>query len=87
MNLEQIMTQLIGADFRFELLIRAIVEVLASKKNADGTPLLTHDEISVKAEELKNKALEQAKIAKPSSGIILPGGGELPPGVTPPSGV
>lgn len=85
MNIEQILTQLMGANFRFELLIRAIVEVLATKKNIDGTPLLTHEEVNAKAEELKNKAIEQAKIAKPS-GIILPDG-TLPAGTTPPPSV
>ena len=85
MNIEQILQQLIGSDFRFEVLIRAIVEVLATKKNPDGTPLITAEEVSAKAEELRQKAIEQSKIAKPS-GIIVPGA-SLGPGMTPPPGV
>ena len=67
---------LMAANFRFEVLIRGIIDVLASKTGPDGKPLLSVEEVSQAAEILKKEAMEKSKIARPvTSGIIIPGGG------------
>lgn len=63
---------LVASNFRFEVLIRGIIDVLASKKDAEGKPLLSVEEVSAAAELLKKRAMEQAKLIKPDNGIILP---------------
>ena len=70
MNLEAILQGLIEANVRYELLIRALIDVMETKKNADGTPLITKEEISARAEELRQGLIERTRIAKPS--LIIP---------------
>lgn len=67
---------LMAANFRFEVLIRGIIDVLGKKTGPDGKPLLSVEEVAQAAEILKKEAMEKSKIARPvnNSGIILPGG-------------
>lgn len=71
-ELLQALQALFNQDLRYEVLIRALVDTLATKKNADGTPFLTVEEVSIRAESIKKELIEAAR--KPS--IIVP-----PPGV------
>ncbi len=52
---------LFNQDLRYEVLIRALVDVLATKKNADGTPFLTVEEINARAEAVKAEMIEAAR--------------------------
>jgi len=70
--LAEIVRAFAESDFRHEILIATLLEILLEKKNADGTPFITREELDKKANEIKNKAVEQSKIAKPSN-IIIPG--------------
>lgn len=67
-ELLQALQVLFNQDLRYEVLIRALVETVASKKNADGTPFLTVEEINTRAEAIKKEMIEAAR--KPS--IIVP---------------
>lgn len=67
-ELLQALQVLFNQDLRYEVIIRALVETLASKKNADGTPFLTVEEINTRAEAIKTEMIEAAR--KPS--IIVP---------------
>ena len=48
---------LIQNNLRYEVLIRAIAEVLGTKKQADGTPLMTVDELNASAENIKKQII------------------------------
>lgn len=67
---------LMAANFRFEVLIRGMIDVLAKKTGSDGKPLLSVEEVSQAAEILKKEAMEKSRIARPVNpgSIILPGG-------------
>jgi len=77
MNLEEILQQLIQANFRIELLMNSMLDVLEKKKLPDGTALITKEEVSARAEEIKKEVMEKARIAKPS--LIMPPGLGQPP--------
>jgi len=72
-NVEALLQELIKADFRFEVLIRSIIKVLSEKKGADGKPIITRDEVNAMSKEIRDEIIKQSKIAKPKSGIIVPG--------------
>ena len=67
-ELLQALQALFNQDLRYEVLIRALVDTLATKKNADGTPFLTIDEVNARAEVIKAELIEASR--KPS--IIVP---------------
>jgi len=69
-EMAQIVQAFATADFRFEILIAAIIETLLEKKDVAGQPFLTREELDKKAEEIKNKLLEEAR---KQSNIIIPG--------------
>jgi len=71
--LAQMMQAFASADLRHEVLITAILDVLTSKKDEKGEPIVTREEIEEKAVEIQNKIIQETKIAKPNKpGIILP---------------
>jgi hypothetical protein len=67
-ELQQALQALFNQDLRYEVIIRAMVDVLVSKKNADGTPFLTIDEVNKRAEQIKTELIEASR--KPQ--IIVP---------------
>jgi hypothetical protein len=73
MNLEEILQQLMQSNFRYEILINSIIDCLEKKTMQDGHPVLTKEEISVRAEEIKKEIIEKARIARPQPGLIIPG--------------
>jgi len=48
---------LIQNNLRYEVLIRAIVEVLGKKNQTDGTPFLTVEELNAAAEDIKKQII------------------------------
>lgn len=48
---------LIQNNLRYEVLIRAIVEVLGKKTQPDGTSLITVEELNVAAEDIKKQII------------------------------
>jgi hypothetical protein len=52
---------LIQNNLRYEVLIRAVVNVLEKKKQADGTPLLTIEELNSTAEDIKKQIIASSQ--------------------------
>lgn len=48
---------LIQNNLRYEVLIRAVVEVLGTKKQADGSTLMTVEELNTTAENIKKQII------------------------------
>lgn len=74
-SIEDMLQTLFQQDLRFEVIIRALVGVMADKKNADGTPLLTVEEVNARAEQIKAELIEQARkpqIIVPSTAVAEP---------------
>ena len=68
---------LIQNNLRYEVLIRAIVEVLGKKNQADGTPLLSIDELNAAAEDIKKQIIASGQAqaeaaAKAAAGVKEP---------------
>lgn len=72
MGIEQILEDLLRANFRSEVLLAAIIDVLSKKTLADGAPLLTREEVTAAAEKLKDQLIQESKarLAKPN--IVVP---------------
>lgn len=73
---------LIQNNLRYEVLIRAVVNVLEKKKQTDGTPLLTIEELNTTAEDIKKQiiasAQAQAEAAKAAT-PVTPAPAVVPP--------
>ena len=70
--LAQMLQVFATADLRHEVLITAMLDILTTKKNDKGEPLITRKEIEERAAEIQKQLLEESKIAKPNTDIILP---------------
>lgn len=67
-NLENVLTELLKANLRNEILMTVVIDTLASKKQADGSPLVTREEIMQAAEKFQEELKKEASKAS----IILP---------------
>lgn len=75
MNQEELLNALqvlFNQDLRYEVLIRTVVEILSTKKNADGSPLLTLEEFNTRAEAIKAEMIKSAREAAAKPAIIVP---------------
>ena len=68
-----LMSMLASNDIRFEITMNAIIELLEGKKLPDGTLLFTKDEVEKKIVEVHDRTMKAMSIAKPESGLIIPG--------------
>jgi hypothetical protein len=77
-SISHVVNELMNADLRTELALEAIIQLLNIKKLPDGTPLFAEKEIENKIIELRDKYIENMKIARVPSGLIVPGSSGLP---------
>jgi uncharacterized protein YkwD len=74
---------LIQNNLRYEVLIRAVVNVLEKKKQTDGTPLITIEELNTTAEDIKKQiiasAQAQAEAAAKAATPVTPAPAVVPP--------
>ena len=76
-NIGQVINGLMNTDFRLEVTLEALIELLQSKKNPDGTAMFANKEIENKVIEIRDRALAEMQLTKPSSSLIVPGGSGL----------
>ena len=73
LDIGQAMSNLVQNDIYFEMTLYAIVEILKSKKDKDGNPILTTDELEAKAKEGMDKIRSASTLVQSSpSGLVLP---------------
>ena len=69
------MSSLVQNDLYFEMTLYAIIEILKNKKDKDGNPIITQEELEAKAKEGADKIRSSTSILQPEttpSGIIIP---------------
>ena len=74
-DIGQAMSSLVQNDLHFEMTLYAIIEILKNKKDKDGNPIITQEELEAKAKEGADKIRSSTSILQPEttpSGIIIP---------------
>lgn len=71
MALSDILLILNENDFTFFVTLSALIAILKDKKDSNGNPLITEEELNFKMIEIKEKLLAKQKIITPNSGIVI----------------
>lgn len=74
LNIGEILANLSHNDFSFHVTVTALMDVLKDKKNPDGTPFITNEELAEKAKLIQEELAKKVKLSvPPPTGPILPG--------------